>query len=118
MKLQATFPKRRDGSYGSVTVLINGKRVAHPIDRDGYVEVPDEQAHDLVGTGNFVSDDGSLPADGDEAMMITNGEISIDLMKLSKAELLTMARDEMGLDVTARNNAQSLREAIHAHVSQ
>lgn len=119
MKIKATFPKRRDGGYGSVTIVVDGKPVALAIGADGVVDVPDEHAARLINLGNFVSADGSKPKveEKQEEMLITNGDETIDLMALDKDELLTMARDVMGLDVNGRNSAQTLREAILAHVN-
>lgn len=120
MKIKATFSKRRGGGYGSVTIVgANGKPVALAIDADGIVDVPDEHAARLINLGNFVSADGSQPKVDEnlDEMFITNGDETIDLMELDKDKLLVMARDEMGLDVSGRNSAQTLREAILAHVS-
>src|SRR3989337_2258715 len=94
MKIKATFFKRRDGGYGSVTITANGKPVALAIDADGIVDVPDEHAARLINLGNFVSADGSQPkVDQNEGMLITNGDEIIDLMTLDKGALLKLAND-------------------------
>ena len=115
MKLKATFGPRRDGSFGHV-----GDQV---IEVDGTVEIADkDEAVRLIGTGNFIQVKTSKPevdsTAGFGAMLIANGEEVIDLMTLDKDALLTLARDEMGLDVNGRNSEQKIREAILDYVNK
>jgi hypothetical protein len=113
MKLKATYPPRRDGNYGRIDGV--------QIEADGTVEIPDAQRGiALVHTGNFTAV-GEIPAKQEDnlpEMMVSNGEVSVDLMTLGKDELLAMARDEMGLEVDGRYGEQKLRDAIMAHVSK
>lgn len=127
MELKALFPKRRDGGYGSVTLVINNKRVPHAIGSDGIVTVPDEYAAGLIGTRNFIAAEDALPVasantpsteqTGCQQMLITNGEETADLMTMNKSALLELSK-EMGLEFTARNSVQTLRDGIYAHVNQ
>lgn len=72
MKLKATFPTRRDGTFGRVGEL--------KIDNDGFVDVADKlEAERLISTGNFV------PADGKQ--------VSADSKQASKYD--AMERDEL-----------------------
>lgn len=122
MKLQAIYQARKDGSYGSVTITLDGEKVAVKIGADGVVDIPDDQeAERLIGTGNFVALEGKKSEqakDEAETMLITNGDQTIDLLTLDKDALLELGRDEMGLPVTGRNSEKSLREAIYEHVTQ
>lgn len=118
MKIKATFPKRRDGSYGSVTIKTNSKPVALVIDADGIVDVPDEHAARLINLGNFVSADGSQPkVDQNEDMLITNGDETIDLLTLDKDGLFDLANSVMGLNMHPKCGEAKLRAAIYEHVN-
>lgn len=116
MKLTATFPPRRDGTYGAI--------YGHKIDKDGTVELDDGDAENALATGNFKTDEpvSNVYADADNGgnaapeMIITNGDETINLLDLDKPELLAMAI-EMELEVTGRNSAQTIRDAIMAHVT-
>jgi hypothetical protein len=113
MKIIAIFQRRRDGSFGSV--------FGHQIEADGSVEVSESEAEHLLGTGNFIDPEakpGQISSgSGAAEMIITNGEDTINLLDLDKPELLAMAID-MELEVTGRNSAQTIRDAIFAHVNQ
>lgn len=127
MKIKATFPKRRDGGYGSVTIELKGKRVALPIGADGIVDVPDdEQAARLVNLGNFGYADGSKPKvekpkvekpKVGEGMTITNGDEVIDLLALDKDALFNLANNVMGLAMHPKCGEAKLRAAIFEHVN-
>lgn len=123
MKLTATFPKRRDGTYGSVTVIDDdGKRTEYKIDANGTVEIPDEHALVVLSAGNFTSPDapagnsGKKPDNNPETMLITNGDQTIDLMTLNQTELHDLCR-ELDLKFDARTGEKKLRDAIVAHVT-
>lgn len=113
MKLKARFDPCRDGSYGVVG--------DYQIGPDGTVEVDDaygewllslnNNAWDLVGAAPVAAEDPAAPE-----MTITNGDETINLMDLDKPELLAMAID-MELEVSGRNSAQTIRDAIMAHVT-
>lgn len=127
MKITATFPKRKDGSFGRVFDPKAGPKGTHyVIGNDGVVDVPDDFAETLINIGNFTGDAPKKPAqsntDGDDKndpqkMLITNGEETIDLMAMDKDALLALGRDTMGLNVDGRNNEQTIRAAIYDHVN-
>lgn len=117
MKIKAIYPKRRDGSFGSVTVEVKGRRVVLPIGNDGIVDVPDEHAARLINLGNFVSADGSQPKEKQEGMLITNGDKTIDLMELDKATLLDIANGVMRLNMHQKCGEAKLRDAIYNHAN-
>lgn len=119
MKIKATFPKRRDGGFGSVTIVgANGKPVVLAIGADGIVDVPDEHAARLINLGNFISANGSQPkVDQNEDMLITNGDETIDLMTLDKKALLELANGVMGLGMHPKCGEAKLRDAIYQHVN-
>lgn len=118
MKLKARFDPRRGGSYGMV-----GK---YPISNDGTVEVDDTYGEWLLSLNNNAWDRAGAIADtgntGNDSGMTLTREIEgggmeiIDLMDLDKPELLAMAI-EIELEVSGRNSAQTIREAIMAHVT-
>ena len=119
MKLQANFLPRRDGTFGRVGDYV--------IDPDGTVEIADHnEAVRLVGTGNFVKAPAKEPekepdAKKPEPMLISKGpslDDTLDLMTLSKDQLLTLARDELELEVSGRNSEQTIREAIMAYIAR
>lgn len=119
MKIKAIYPKRRDGSFGSVTIEVKGKRIALPIGNDGIVDVPDEHAAKLINLGNFVSTDGSKPKIDEnlKEMLITNGDETIDLLTLDKGALLELANGTMGLNMHPKCGEAKLRNAIYEHVN-
>lgn len=120
MKIKATFPKRKDGSFGSVTIEVKGKRVALPIGADGIVDVPDEhEAMRLINLGNFAPADGSQPKveEKQEKMLITNGDKTVDLMTLGKEELFELANGVMGLKLHPKCGETKLRAAIYEHAN-
>ncbi len=111
MKLKAKFSPRRDGSYGKV--------MDYRIDEHGVVDVTDEDHVDsILATGNFEPADTSDKdegADGNE-MLIQNGDQTIDLMAMDKAELMALANDEMGLALHPRTGEAKIRAAIVDYV--
>lgn len=114
MKLRARFDPRRGGSYGVVG--------DYQIGTDGTVEVDDSYGEWLLSLNNNAWDRvGAAPVSDKEPaateMTITNGDETINLMDLDKPELLAMAI-EMELDVSGRNGAQTIRDAIMKHVTQ
>lgn len=110
MKLKAKFSPRRDGSFGKV--------MDYQIDAQGVVDVADEHVEFLLGTGNFELAEAAEDecAGGDTEMPIQNGEQTINLMAMDKAELLALANDEMGLKLHHKIGVDKLRAAIMAYV--
>ncbi|MDO8310529.1 MAG: hypothetical protein Q7T25_01170 [Sideroxyarcus sp.] len=125
MKLKATFAPRRDGAYGRVVDTTDAIRMtegkSYLIDDNGIVDVPDEFAQHLIDVGNFTRVDEQEPgppAGNDaSALLITNGDTTVDLMALDKPGLLAIA-NEMNLGMNGKDNMQNLRAAIHAHANK
>lgn len=110
MKIKATFPPRRDGTYGRAGEYVIGA--------DGIVDVPDDVAQMYLNTKNFIAVEAAdHGGDGKPEMIITNGEQSIDLMALDKTALLALANENMGLGLHHKTGETKLREAIMAFVS-
>lgn len=103
MKLKVKYAPRRDGSFGQV--------LGYKIGADGTVDVSDEHAEILLGTDNFERAEPSKGSAGD-AMLIQNGDQTIDLMTLGKAELMALANDEMGLALHPNTGEAKIRTAI------
>lgn len=133
MKLKTILPLRRDGSFPRIEAG-NGKRGSagdtFVADASGEYDVPDERAVELLATGNFYPADGSAPAaepapepvadpapaNGPAGNVIVNGDVTVNLDDMKRAELVEFALMNFGLEVKANDNKGEIIAAIMAAV--
>lgn len=135
MKLKTTLPQRRDGSFPRIETG-HGKRGAAAsvivADDAGMYDVPDERAADLIATGNFYPADGSVPvveesepskpqdeqelANGPAGNVIVNGDVSVNLDDMTRAELVEFAAMNFDVVPKANDNKATIIAAIMAAV--